>query len=164
MKPESQGGHNNRPAFCLEDIEAQLGRCCVAGPASPRKIADAEKELGVEFPDGYRWFLGKYGAALCEGFRIAGLFEEGPDDEPPLWSNVVTYTSQLRHASHGRFPSHYLAISDDGGDYKFYLDTSCLGLTRECPVIVEGPGVDGKVVAGTFIEFLARTFDDDISF
>jgi len=147
-----------------EGIEEELARCDIAGPASPKMIAAAERELGVKFPKSYRWFLVNYGAALCDGFRIAGLFEGDFEDEPPLWSNVVTLTSQLRHASRGRFPLSYVAISDDGGDYKFFLDTSQLEREEECPVIVVGPGAVEIPVAETFIDFLIHAFSDDISF
>ena len=127
-------------------------------------IAAAERELGVEFPSSYRWFLSTYGAAVCDGFEVAGLFEGGHEDEPPLWSHVVTSTLQLRRAARGNLPSAYVAISDDGGDYKFYLDTSRRDSRNECPVVVLGPGAEDVTIAEEFSEFLRRAFEDRITF
>jgi hypothetical protein len=119
-------------------------------------VADAELKLDVTFPVSYRRFLKVYGAVLCTGFELAGVFEGGNDDEPPLWSRVVTSTYQLRRGSRGSLPFGYVAVSDDGGDYVFFLDTSRLGPDGECPVVVLGPGCDGDIVAGSFIDFVIR--------
>jgi hypothetical protein len=58
----------------------------------------------------------------------------------------------------------YVPISDDGGDYTFYLDTAHLGPERECPVIVLGPGADAVIVADDFLDFVCRAFAGRISF
>lgn len=127
-------------------------------------IAEAEERLNVSFPVSYRQFLARYGAALCAGFEIAGVFKVGNEDEPPLWSDVVTSTNQLRRGSRGSLPLGYIAISDDGGDYNFFLDTSRRRADGECPVAVMGPGADGVVVATDFLDFVARAFAGRITF
>ena len=147
-----------------DDLEAALADCDVAGPAAPEMIAAAERELGVRFPSSYRWFLSSYGAAVGDGFQVAGLFEGDYETEPPLWSHVVTCTLQLRRAAGGNLPAAYVAISDDGGDYKFYLDTSRRNSEDECPVIVLGPGAEDVVVAEEFSDFLRRACEDSITF
>ena len=52
----------------------------------------------------------------------------------------------------------YIPISDDGGDYTFYLDTGKTDASGESPVIVLGPGRDGVMVSPTFVEFVERTW------
>jgi len=147
----------------LEEVAALLDGSEAAGPATDEMIASAERELGAEFPPSYRQFLSKYGAALCRGFELAGVFKVENQDEPPLWSSVVTATKQLRRAS-GSIPTGYLAISDDGGDYKFFLATDRKNPGAECPVVVLGPGKDGVVVASDFLDFVVRTFQNQLVF
>jgi cell wall assembly regulator SMI1 len=148
----------------FEDVASLLECCEVAGPVSEERILAAEKELGIGFPRSYRRFLLTFGAAACGSFEIAGLFLGEFEDEPPLWSDVVAYTKALRRASRGLIPSEYIAISDDGGDYKFYLDTSQTSAEGECPVVVLGPGADDVVVADDFAEFVIRSLKGDLSF
>lgn len=146
----------------IEDVEIELKLCDVAGPASTEAISAAESALKVQFPGSYRWFLANFGAALCDGFRIAGLFEGDFEEEPPLWTHVVSRTSLLRDAARGNIPCSYVAISDDGGDYTYYLDTSKMSDEAECPVVVLGPGVDDVIVASDFLDFLKRSFDNSL--
>jgi cell wall assembly regulator SMI1 len=154
---EVAGSMPDRP-----DLKTLFERCDVAGPATSEAIATAEAELEVRFPPQYRGFLLTHGAALCDGFEIAGLFQDAAD-EPPLWSNVVTRTKRLRKASGGSIPNHFVAVADDGGDYKFYLDTSRRDDFDECPVVVLGPGADEIVVAHSFAEFVGRFSTDELS-
>ena len=57
-----------------------------------------------------------------------------------------------------------MAISDDGGDYTYYLATAQSGLNGEAPVVVLGPGANGVVVAAELSEFVARSLECTISF
>jgi hypothetical protein len=149
----------------IEQIRKLLETSMLAGGVDADAIQDAEKSLGVQFPPSYRTFLSQFGAVLCTGFEIAGLFDaNGDDDCPPLWSDVVTSTSQRRRVSGGLIPKEYVVISDDGGDYTFYLDTSRPDAQGECPVIVLGPGADAVVAADDFFDFLRRSFDGNVSF
>lgn len=149
----------------IEDIRNRLEAATLAGGVDEEMIQEAEAKLGVRFPTSYRMFLSQFGAALCIGFEIAGLFDaSGDDDEPPLWSSVVASTLQKRRASGGLIPNEYVAISDDGGDYTFYLDTSRIDAQGECPVVVLGPGADAVVVADGFFDFLSHSFAGTISF
>ncbi len=128
----------------------------VAGPASENMIRDAEQALGVAFPPRYREFLAAFGAALCPAFEIAGLFRSTGNDEPPLWTDVTVFTKQMRRGSRGMIPHEYVAISSDGGDYTFYLDSGG-GKGGENPVVVLGPGADAVVVATDFFDFVSRS-------
>lgn len=149
----------------IAKIKDRLKSAILAGGVGEEAILEAELLLGVRFPPSYRTFLSQFGAALCGGFEIAGLFDvSGGDGEPPLWSSVVTYTLQKRRGSSGLFPTEYLAISDDGGDYTFYLDTSRVDVNGECPVVVLGPGADAVVIAEDFFGFVDRSFAGTILF
>lgn len=147
----------------FEDIAHWLVDCTTAGPASQEMIGSAESRLGVHFPPSYRQFLATYGAAVCSGFEIAGLFFGEKKDEPPLWSDVVALTLQRRRVA--RFlPSGHVVISDDGGDYTYYLDTTKCKPGEECPVVALGPGVDGVIIGENFLDFVVRSFEGRISF
>src|SRR5687767_373400 len=136
----------------LKDLADFLGRCTVPGRASEEIIASAEARLGVRFPQSYRTFLAAYGAALCEGFEIAGLFPHADTDRPPLWSDVVAMNLRIRHRAH--LPEGYVAISSDGVEVTYYLDTAKIRDDGECAVVALGPGVDRAEVATDFSEFL----------
>ena len=140
----------------VDALNEALASCSMAGPASVELVTGAELELGVDFPASYRAFLMKYGAVTGRGFSIAGLFSPAPKGESPLWIDVVTNTKQLRRASRGRIPQSYVAIADDGGDCKFYIETSTVDARGESPIIGLGPGSNGVVVADTFTEFAVR--------
>jgi hypothetical protein len=127
-------------------------------------IRQAELELGTRFPPSYREFLTQYGAAVCTGLDVAGLFTSSNNDAPPLWSNVVKSTIQRRKASRGLLPHEYLFIGDDGGDYSFFLDTSRAHGSGECPVIALGPGVDASIVADDFEDFLRRSLSGTLKY
>jgi len=148
----------------MEQVEKLLIGCTLAGPADEEMIASAERKLGVRFPQSYRAFLAQYGAALCSGFEIAGLFRHAYDDEPPLWDDVVTATCLLRGKTGDFIPKEYVAISGDGGDFTYYLDTSRMDAASECPVIVLGPGVDGLILASNFIDFVIRACNNRLTF
>jgi cell wall assembly regulator SMI1 len=148
----------------IQLLEQLLAGATLAGPATQEAIRHAEATLGVEFPGTYKAFLARSGAALYPGFEIAGVFSQAKNGDPPLWTDVVTSTIQMRRSSRGLIPKEYVPISNDGGDYVFYLDTARLGPEKECPVVVLGPGADARVVASNFVDFLARSIHQSISF
>src|ERR1700761_5192839 len=127
------------------------------GPNSEAQVAAVEDELGLVLPRSYRIFLRRFGAAVCEGLMIAGLPDTrntGP--EPPFWDHVVDSSRSLWPNRHGYgLDRHLVFLTDDGGDMKFYLDTSAMDDSGECPVVAMGPGYPGVVVGSTFLEFLA---------
>ena len=148
-----------------EQIKSLLLAYESAGGVSDEAIRDAELRLGVRFPPSYRTFLAEYGNIHGTPFEIAGLSQEiAKDDEPPYWWDVVACNIQLRRVAGELIPKDYVAISDDGGDYKFDLDTNRRDSQGECPVIVLGPGMDGVVVANSFIDFLRRSIERTIDF
>jgi hypothetical protein len=125
------------------------------GSVPEERITSAEKELGLAFPKSYRVFLRHFGAGFLFNYEINGVpLERSTDEEPPPWVHVADVT--LMHRQRGGLPEPYVAISSDGGDYWFLLDTSRMGADGECPVLIWGPGADGVVVASSFLHFLRR--------
>ena len=47
---------------------------------------------------------------------------------PPCWVHVVTWNLRNRRINRGHIEPRCVAISSDGGDYIFYLDTGVPGL------------------------------------
>jgi SMI1/KNR4 family protein SUKH-1 len=140
------------PMTSTSPLEELFASGNVAGGASESTIAEAEATLGVRFPPSYRSFLAQFGAAVGRGFSIAGLFHHLDQSTPPLWENVVTWNLRNRRVTRGLIPARYIAISSDGGDYIFYLDTGTMD--TESPVVVLGPGRDYVVVAPDFNTFV----------
>ena len=140
-----------------EEFETLLRDAITSGGVANSVIKAAEAKLNVRFPQSYKVFLNGYGAALFNGFEIFGFFEEIRNDKsPPLWTNVVSATQMTRRASSGLIPDRYVAISNDGCDCSYYLDTQRIENDEECPVIALGPGIEGEVVAESFVDFLRR--------
>ena len=140
----------------LERFHRTLTAGSYAGPAAVAEIEAAERSLGIRFPLSYRLFLREFGAAwLTPPYEAAGLPPtRHTGTEPPLWPHVVDVTAMVRRASRGRIPAGYVPVSGDGSDYTLYLDTGCADQRGECPVVAVGPGLDGVVVAPSFLEFV----------
>ena len=66
---------------------------------------------------------------------------------PPCWVHVVTWNLRNRRINRGHIEPRCVAISSDGGDYIFYLDTGVPGL--ESPVVALGPGLNYALLAPT---------------
>lgn len=138
----------------FDEMDVALRGAVTAGAAGDEAIAQAEQTLGVRLPPSYRFFLRTYGAALCEGFELAGLFDDMPGTGPPTWSNVVSSTLRLRRTSKGAIPHAYVAVSGDGGDYIYYIDTARTRHDGESPIVALGPGIDGAAIAESFLEYV----------
>jgi SMI1-KNR4 cell-wall len=126
----------------------------VAGPVSETALLAAEQNLRVHFPPSYRQFLGDFGAGTIGYYEIFGLSETEAPNEPPLWRNVVKETMRSRKS--GTIPVGFIVFTSDGQGCRFFLDTSRTDSGGECPVIAWGPGVEGVVVAASFLEFVER--------
>lgn len=135
-----------------ENYHKILASINTPGGASIEAIVKSENELGISFPTSYRTFLTKYGAALGEGFEIAGVFTVD-DDEPPLWRDVVLSTNQIRRLSGPNFPNFLIPISDNGMSVNYFLDVSD---PDRSPVIALGPGNEELQVAQSFEEFVVK--------
>lgn len=132
------------------------GEC--AGPADESMVQELERSIGFSVPSQYRTFLLTYGAALVHGLEVYGLVNLS-ENEPPMWSDI---RNVLRlHGLQG-LPGRLIPISDDGGDYRFFLmndENTSLGGS----VIVYGPGCDGLEVTSNFYDFIRAARDGGVS-
>jgi hypothetical protein len=146
-----------------EDRLAQVFRGReVAGPASEAQIREIEEQLQVALPPSYRAFLARYGAAWLDApYTIDGI---RPDPEPghtPLHGDVLAGNLTIRRHDSTGFFQKLVLITTDGSECFLYLDIAKAGPDGECPVIVIAPGVDGLVVAPSFLEFVEKAAKSD---
>lgn len=143
----------------LTDVaKSVLSEAYCPGPAPESLLTQAEQEAGISIGGEYREFLLSYGAALCRGFEIYGLFDVD-EDEPPEWSDV-RFAWKLSMAN--GFDPQLLPFSDDGGDYAFYLAIAESDSIGAGQIAVFGPGLDGVVISRNFSDFVERANDEGI--
>lgn len=142
-----------------DDVRAIIESADCAGPAPESAVEELESALGFSVPSQYRVFLLGFGAALFHGFEIYGLAST-PDDEPPMWSDV---RSVLRSGDTQSLPGRLIPISDDGGDYSFFLATNEEEPSGPSPVVAYGPGCDGREVAPSFFDFIRAVSTGGVS-
>jgi hypothetical protein len=138
------------------DMKSALAEAEAAGPAPDGMIAAAEKKLGVAFPADYRQFLSSFGAAAGAGYEIAGVFTGGDPDEPPPFTDVVSFNAGVRKSMRAVLSADYVAVAHDGGEFTFYLDTRKSDARGNCPVVILGPGKDLETYASNFFDFVVR--------
>ena len=133
------------------------------GTNSESKVAAVEEELGLVLPRSYRIFLKKFGAAVCNGYMIAGLPDtRSTDEETPFWEHVADVTkSRWPNRAGIGVDRHFAFLTDNGGDISYYLDTSAMDEQGECPVVAMGPGYPGVVVGSSFLDFLSKLATTD---
>lgn len=137
-------------------LSAVFGACFNRGTVSQEVIAEAEVKLGLLFPPSYRIFLSHFGASFGEGFEVYGLDPSLKPGEMPQWSDVVKSTLLLRPDS---LPKNSIEISNDGGEFCYFLRCSETDPGFEGPVIEWGPAHDGgKVVFASFLEAVEARF------
>ncbi|MCX7568634.1 SMI1/KNR4 family protein [Tumebacillus sp. DT12] len=86
-------------------------------------IKSIEEELGVRFPESYKWFLRNFGSGGLFGVDILGC---GKSTIP----SVISYTERLRQYG---LPEAFIVI-EDCDEFYYCLDTRDFSDT-ECPVI-----------------------------
>jgi hypothetical protein len=116
------------------------------GPVNEEEIDLAEAALGVGFPHSYRVFLRHFGSGSIWYYTLLGIRSDS------LWGDVVA----LNQLAHPRLPRRYLQFTATIGGYTFYFDTAQRDANGECPVVVFGPGANGRSVAPSFLSFLKQ--------
>ena len=134
------------------ECRAILNAGVTPGPAAKSAVSEAERILAVRFPHAYREFLFRYGAAMLNGFDIAGVIDKELND-PPMWVNIVEATQQTRRVSRDNLPITYVPISDDGADITYYLDTE---EQESFFVFACGPGVEKQLFSDNFSGFVLQ--------
>jgi len=80
-------------------------------PVPYSEIEEAERRLGVSFPDDYRDFIHRYGGAVIGGTSILGL------RQPPLMPDEPPFVTDESLQSRSELPAPYnkiVVISIDG--------------------------------------------------
>jgi hypothetical protein len=116
----------------------------VAPPICDVEISAAERELGVTFPDSYRAFLRRFGAARLAHWEIYGIPWDG------LRGDVVV-RNQLAPRT---VPDYLVAVAADDAEHAFFLDTSRMSPQGECPVVAIDRDGQPVPVAASFLSFL----------
>ena len=135
-------------------VKAALDSADCAGGVTEELIRSTEERYDLVFSTEYRFFLRRYGAALLPGFEVYGLIESRISDGPPVWTDL---RNVLRNLADNKIPLELIPISDDGGDYKFYMKSNADA------VVIYGPGLDGDQVARGFFEFLGHAMTKGIA-
>lgn len=140
----------------MDELNEILADELNAGPADDKAITDAESKLSISFPAQYRSFLKCFGATSGQGYEIAGLFLHEDDEEPPMWTNVVEFTKQLREAPSGELHPSLLPISDDGVGTFYYLICGVYKSFELGSVVGIGPSEGEVLVSDSFVEFVNK--------
>lgn len=129
--------------------------------AAEAEVADAERSLGVRFPESYRVFLKSFGWGRFGHEEFYGLGSDLPKDLNHLDLVKVTLSERLEFEPH--MPPHLIPVMADGAGNHFCLDTSNL-LGNESPIVFwdhdEGENQDPEVVASSFDRWLVDILDE----
>ncbi|AIQ11226.1 SMI1/KNR4 family protein [Paenibacillus durus] len=112
-------------------------------------IEKIERELKVEFPQSYKWFLNNYGSGGLFGVDILGY---GKSSIP----SVVSNTERLRNLG---LPPEYIVI-ENCEEFFYCIDAGTL-LDGDCPIISwdRVAGFSGKR-ADNFYDFLSNRLSE----
>ncbi len=120
------------------------------GGVDDSQINFVQEELGVEFPESYKWFLTMYGSGGLFRVDILGVAK----------SNIATVViDTMRYWDLG-FEKD-LVVIENAGEYVYCLYTSKMEKS-ECPVIAwnRHGGLDDYNTAQNFYEFLSQRLLD----
>ena len=130
------------------------GADVVPRPATAEEVAGAERALGCELPESYRWFQLEFGQVPNGPVEVYSVGTPGPSE-----SNIVGINLDERRDAYPRLPVHLIAFSDSGGGDLLCFDTS----TRqdgECQVVWwDHEGDEGQRperAAASFLDWLER--------
>jgi antitoxin YobK len=114
-------------------------------------IQKAERELGLQLPPSYKWWLKKYGGGSIERAEIYSIYEMGFEDAVP---GDIVYVA-ITNRENGLFDKEKLFICEPGTDEAWYFDTSQKDDAGEYPVYLYDY-TDGSsfLYAENFVEFL----------
>lgn len=97
------------------------------GPQAEETVKDAEVNLRVTFPPGYRAFLKEFGAGGVESEEIVGL--GGPDH-----LDITKLAKRLRERTN-HLPDYLLPLRNDGfGNYDC-INLDLQGADKECAIV-----------------------------
>jgi SMI1-KNR4 cell-wall len=91
---------------------------CLAGGANPEQIASLEVQLGISFPEEYRWFLRNYGYVSWFGHCLLGFSPNDRDHDTLLATNKMRAT-KLPKGFHSMPAYGNIVMKYAGGGYYF---------------------------------------------
>ncbi|MEC2072509.1 SMI1/KNR4 family protein [Alkalihalophilus marmarensis] len=120
------------------------------GGIDKSQIEFAQNELGLEFPDSYKWFLSTYGSGGLFGVDIEGVTQS-------YKHSVVATTMRFRDLGMNKD----LIVIEDIDEYAYCLRASDME-KFECPVIAWNKigGLDDYEAAKNFCQFLWYRLQD----
>lgn len=124
-----------------------------AGPQQIASIEEAERRLGLRFPDSYRRFLTESGAGNLGSDDIYGVFDSHSDTSGI--PDVVWATLDGRETL--GLPDAAVLIGYDGGEGKIVLDLGRRQPDGSVPVVWWHPGTplsDAPAMAADFSKYL----------
>ena len=119
-------------------------------------VEDAERVLGVRFPQSYRWWLLRYGAGYLSGYELQGLAPVKPSERDPaelFVGDVVNTAVSNRRLG---LASHLIELLSYEGDEEYFLDLSRM-VADEAPVVRRVAGSEAQEdFAPSFAAFLEQ--------
>ncbi|WP_173706061.1 SMI1/KNR4 family protein [Clostridium saccharobutylicum] len=110
---------------------------------------DIEKQLCINFPESYKWFLGKYGFGGIFGVEILGCGKGGVP-------SVIRETERYRKLG---LPLDYVVISSSD-EWVYCLDLKN-GDKHDCKIISWDRNIGfRKIEAESFFQFILEEFKD----
>ncbi|MED2949457.1 SMI1/KNR4 family protein [Bacillus subtilis] len=116
------------------------------GGIGEEEIINIEKELQLQLPDSYKWFLKNFGSGGLYGIDTLGYDYGG--------ASVVETTEE--YCNHFNL-SEGLVVIEDIDFFAYALDTNKMNSNNECPVLIWDRvlGYQDKL-ADSFIEFFYK--------
>lgn len=121
------------------------------GPQPESLICEAEKELGIVFPESYRCFLLTLGCGDIYGFEIYGIINN--DFKNSSIPDAIWFTKNQRESIN--LCHEYIIIGEIGDGSLYAIDTSLKNSDGESPVIILSvSGQKMGTIANSFGEYL----------
>ena len=145
-------------ASVADRLQVALKGAFCHGPVPEAEIQKAEVQLGVQFPPSLRLFLSAHGAALGDGYELAGLpqLDRAWPERTPQWSDLVAVTVRARMRPASTLMPQFLCVAHDGAECAYLLNPAVVDRDGECPVVALEPGRNYEQVADSFVEFAER--------
>jgi antitoxin YobK len=114
------------------------------GKATNEIISQIQKELNVELPEDYKWFLIQYGHGIINGHEIQGCGLSAP----PSCVETTLYWRQFY------LPESFVVIEDNGDGWIMCLNTSQIH-DKKCSVVDWESGIGiGQLFYPSFFDYL----------
>ena len=149
--------------LAVEMIEENVDSADFVGEISVETVNNAEKLLGVTFPESYKRFLCHYGAGSFGSEEIYGILDE--DLNGSGIPDAIWITQTQRQKLH--LAPELVIIYFNGASEYYCLDTSQMNESQECPIVIYEPGITQgtvrDIVYEDFGSFLLDIIQNEVS-